>query len=95
MRILAILSLVLYGAVLEGCATSNPAAGFMAQMDSLPPDKQLPNWESTKALMMRNPPKVGDIAPDFTLTAKEGDATTRLSQFRDDRPVVLIFGSWT
>lgn len=90
-----ILALSLYGAFLAGCAASDPTAGFMAVMDALPPEKQLPNWETTKALMMRQPPKVGEIAPDFSLKARDGDTITRLSQFRDDRPVVLVFGSWT
>ncbi len=40
-------------------------------------------------------PKVGDVAPDFELVAAEGDETVRLSQFRGDRPVALVFGSFT
>ncbi len=95
MRKRTILGLALCVTTLTGCAATDPADDFMAEMDSVPAEKQLPNWASTKALMMRKPPKVGDLAPDFTLKAKVGDATTKLSQFRDDRPVVLIFGSWT
>lgn len=95
MKTITIIGFTLVVGALVGCTTSDPAADFMAEMDALPPEKQLPNWATTRALMMRKPPKVGDDAPDFTLTAREGDATTRLSQFREDRPVVLIFGSWT
>lgn len=38
---------------------------------------------------------VGDLAPDFDLPTADGAARVRLSQFRDQRPVVLIFGSYT
>jgi len=95
MRMTMTITCVAAIALLTGCATSDPNADFIAEMDSLPQEKQLPNWATTKALMMRNPPKVGDMAPDFSLKARDGDTTTKLSQFRNDRPVVLIFGSWT
>jgi len=38
---------------------------------------------------------VGDIAPDFDLKLVHGDSRVRLSSFRDQKPVVLIFGSYT
>ncbi len=95
MRRFMVFGLALCGAGLTGCAASEPSVRMIAEMDALPAEKQLPNWASTRALMMRKPPKIGDMAPYFALKAREGDATTRLSQFRDDRPVVLIFGSWT
>jgi hypothetical protein len=37
----------------------------------------------------------GDAAPDFTLEAPDGSSPVRLSSFRDKKPVVLIFGSYT
>lgn len=40
-------------------------------------------------------PKVGDLAPDFELQDPEGETSVRLSDFRDKRPVVLVFGSYT
>lgn len=40
-------------------------------------------------------PKVGDLAPDFELIAADVDETVRLSDFRGDRPVALVFGSFT
>ena len=40
-------------------------------------------------------PKVGDVAPDFELQDPEGETAVRLSDFRDKRPVVLVFGSYT
>ncbi len=40
-------------------------------------------------------PKVGDLAPDFELQDPGGETAVRLSDFRDQRPVVLVFGSYT
>lgn len=40
-------------------------------------------------------PKVGDLAPDFTLQDPSGTKAVRLSDFRGKRPVALIFGSYT
>ncbi len=39
--------------------------------------------------------KVGDTAPDFALPAMDGEDTVTLSNFQGDRPVALIFGSYT
>jgi peroxiredoxin len=38
---------------------------------------------------------VGEQAPDFTLERFDKTATVRLSEFRGQRPVVLVFGSYT
>jgi Ca2+-binding EF-hand superfamily protein len=40
-------------------------------------------------------PKVGQLAPDFTLPKHDEDKNITLSQFRGNKPVVLIFGSFT
>lgn len=42
-------------------------------------------------------PKVaeGELAPDFELPRLDGDATVRLSSLLAERPVALIFGSYT
>jgi hypothetical protein len=37
----------------------------------------------------------GDSAPDFALPAHDGSGTVTLSSFRGQRPVVLVFGSYT
>jgi len=42
-----------------------------------------------------DPLKVGQVAPDFTLETYERNDRITLSSFRGDRPVVLIFGSYT
>lgn len=40
-------------------------------------------------------PRVGQMAPDFELRDSDGEHPVRLSDFRDDRPVALVFGSFT
>jgi hypothetical protein len=40
-------------------------------------------------------PKAGEAAPDFELSDVKGENAVRLSQFRGQRPVALVFGSFT
>ena len=40
-------------------------------------------------------PKVGDLAPDFELRDVNGTNPVRLASFRGQKPVALIFGSFT
>ena len=40
-------------------------------------------------------PKVGDIAPDFELHDVNGENPVRLSDSQGQKPVALIFGSYT
>ena len=40
-------------------------------------------------------PKAGDVAPDFELCDVNSKNSIRLSDFRDRKPVALIFGSYT
>ena len=37
----------------------------------------------------------GDLAPDFRLPTLDRKSVVQLSSFRGDRPVVLVFGSYT
>ena len=37
----------------------------------------------------------GEVAPDFVLKSLDGEAETKLSDFRGKKPVVLFFGSYT
>ncbi len=37
----------------------------------------------------------GDLAPDFDLAEHKGEGRVRLSQVHGERPVVLVFGSYT
>lgn len=79
-----------------GCSSGgDPAPKFIAEMDRAPAEKRPPNWERTKALMARPVPKVGDPAPDFTLKSVDGSTTITRSKFHVDKPLVLVFGSFT
>ena len=40
-------------------------------------------------------PKRGDLAPDFELSDVNGENPIRLTQFIGQRPVALVFGSFT
>ena len=40
-------------------------------------------------------PRAGDAAPDFELQDARAERSVQLSDFRDDRPVALVFGSFT
>ncbi len=40
-------------------------------------------------------PKAGDVATDFELRDVNGENPVRLSGFQGQKPVVLIFGSYT
>ena len=39
--------------------------------------------------------KEGDAAPDFTLKSPNGQTTVTLSDYHGQKPVALIFGSYT
>jgi hypothetical protein len=39
--------------------------------------------------------QVGDIAPDLELERLDGSGKTKFSQLHSDRPLVLLFGSYT
>lgn len=82
---------------LSGLAAQDvdPAKKFIEHMDKAPSDKRVPNWEQTKTLMARIAPKMGEEAPDFSLPTLDGKQRVKLSQHKGDRPVVLIFGSFT
>ena len=42
-----------------------------------------------------NAPKVGEMAPTFKLMSLDGKKETDLAGFKDNKPVVLFFGSYT
>ena len=37
----------------------------------------------------------GDLAPEFELPTVDGEGTIRLADLRAERPVALVFGSYT
>lgn len=94
-RAVVVGALVAMSAAIWGCQPADPVAAFIQRQDSLPPDQRVPDWERTKRLMLRPAPAVGELAPDFALATVDGTRTIRMSEFRESRPLVLIFGSFT
>lgn len=46
-------------------------------------------------MMNRKAPKVGEKATDFTLATFDGKQSLTMSKSHQDRPLVLVFGSFT
>jgi len=78
-----------------GCRSVDPAAKFIARVDNSPPDRRPKGWENIKLLMSRTAPAPGEIAPDFTLPVLEGTNEINRVAHQGDRPLVLIFASFT
>lgn len=60
--------------------------------------RELPRQRGGRAATVKRPqpPKVGDLAPDFELPdAIDPEKLVRLSSFKGEKPVALIFGSHT
>jgi Ca2+-binding EF-hand superfamily protein len=67
-----------------------------------PPDAQGPSRETLiKGVLsgelgsMWEVPGINQPAPEFNLETQDGKRSIRLSQFRNQKPVVLVFGSFT
>ena len=85
-----IASLALYAAMRQ------PPARFGALMARVPPVMMgilpfRPLWMSARAGTLRP----GEIAPDFEVPTLHGDGVIKLSEIAREKPVVLIFGSYT
>lgn len=57
--------------------------------------RQRPSGAARRDLRSAGLLKVGDAAPDFTLSYKGSDETFTLGSFKGDKPVALVFGSYT
>ena len=95
-----VLTLVALYAALSGVvayAMSRPPEQFGQIMKHLPPALAFgvlpgrPIWMWARQGRLA----VGDPAPDFTLPTHDHSATVTLSSFRGQKPVVLVFGSYT
>ncbi len=51
----------------------------------------VPLWNSARGGDLQ----VGDAAPDFTLEKTDKSSKVQLASFRGQKPVVLVFGSYT
>ena len=97
LRICVVLAF-LYGALVVGLAIAmrQPPGVFGSIMAKMPPlaFMVLPFeslWMSARAGDLQ----VGQEAADFSLKSLNGDGSVRLSSFRGQKPVVLVFGSYT
>ena len=50
------------------------------------------SWQKKYAVQAA---RLGDLAPDFELFDSNGENPVRLSDFRGQKPVALVFGSFT
>lgn len=86
----AVLTVLLFGVMLQS------PDRFAATMKHVPwpafvalPFKPL--WQVARAGSVN----VGDMAPDFSLESPDHKSNFRLSSLRGEKPVVLVFGSYT
>jgi hypothetical protein len=63
-------------------------------IDSLNPERRMAMMQFI-AQREIHAPAIGTEAPDFELPRLGSDERVRLSSFRNDKPVALIFGSFT
>ncbi len=52
-----------------------------------------PNWQ--RRMRDDKAPKLGEVAPAFSLKSLDGKSEISLASFKAKKPVVLIFGSYT
>jgi hypothetical protein len=87
-----------YAVLVAGLAIAmrQPPDKFGAIMAKMPPVAFMalpfePLWMNARAGHLQ----VGDAAPDFALRTPDRTAEVQLSSFFGQRPVVLVFGSYT
>ncbi len=97
LKVVLVLALA-YAAAVAGLAIAmrQRVDTFGAIMAKLPPVAYIvlpfqPLWMSARAGSLQ----VGQEAPDFSLKTADRGSVVRLSSFRGQKPVVLIFGSYT
>ena len=77
-------------------AMRKPPMQFASVMSKLPMVSMLVlPFESLWNIARAGDLKVGDVAPDFRLQTYDKSTWVQLSSFHGDRPVALIFGSYT
>jgi hypothetical protein len=77
-------------------AMRKPPMQFARVMSKLPMASMLVlPFESLWNIARAGDLNVGDLAPDFRLQTYDKSSWVQLSSFQGDRPVALIFGSYT
>lgn len=78
-----------------GLAVGAMAPGIGAGQGKKDPKTGEINTPAAKGERKTTKLKVGDIAPDFLLPDLKKTKEVKLASFKDKKPVVLIFGSYT
>lgn len=94
--IVAVLCLYLAGLAVIYIAMNQQPGAFSSFMSRMPMMTFMvvpfePLWLRARAGKLN----IGDAAPDFDLETYDKKSRVRLSSFRGDKPVVLVFGSYT
>jgi hypothetical protein len=75
---------------------SQPPQRFGQIMAHFPaPAMRVVPFEPMWNLARRGATRTGEMAPDFSLPTVDRKTEVRLASFRGQRPVVLVFGSYT
>jgi hypothetical protein len=79
-----------------GWAMRQPPEAFGRVMAGMPmPAYFLFPFETMWTNARKGTLKVGDLAPDFTVQTLDSRTPVRLASLWDDKPAVLVFGSFT
>ncbi|MBZ5528210.1 MAG: hypothetical protein LAN71_09965 [Acidobacteriia bacterium] len=86
----ALLCGLLFAAMLQ------PPDDFARTMKHVPwPALGVLPFRSLWNVARKGPVRVGDVAPDFSLGSPDHQSQFQLSSLRGQKPVVLVFGSYT
>ena len=81
----------------ERKAASHGQMSAREMLDAVGADLKGLLGQAMKAVVVRDEmgPNVGEVPPDFNLKLVGSEERVRLSSFKGQRPVALIFGSYT
>lgn len=98
LRRVAVALVFIYAVLICGLmlAMRQPPETFGAIVAKLPPAVfMLVPFQSLWMRARTGTLRVGEMAPNFTLKTSDLASSVQLSKFREQRPVVLVFGSYT
>lgn len=72
-----------------------PALGRAQTTEPKAPPEASAEAQGDESAARAKAPAAGEQAPDFTLATLDGKKKITLSSFRGNKPVILIFGSYT
>jgi hypothetical protein len=93
LSVLAVYAVFLAGMFIVMCQPPQRFGQIMAHFPA--PAMRLVPFEPMWNLARRGAARTGEMAPDFSLPTVDRKTEVRLASFRGQRPVVLVFGSYT